>query len=265
MTPRRASLRGRMPAPSGTAGYSMIELVVSMALTMIVVLGAFTFLEFTTRDVARTTERVHVAQAGRTVMERLMLELHSSCVAPGVAPIRSGSSSTVLRYISATGTGASSTNVELHEVIFTAPAGKATGSLTEKSWPSSGTPPEYTFNEAATPTKMLLLTGVKQSQTETPTPEPIPVFRYYRYYRAGDAEPVYGSLNPTSLNPTEIATLTTEESKRVVKVAVNFTVIPEGTETKGFGNDRPLPFENTAILRLTPASESSTLPNLPCS
>lgn len=260
MTTQRAPLPARRQMASDAAGYTLIELMISMALTLIIVLAAFTFLEFTTRDVARTTERVHVTQAGRIVMERLMLELHSSCVSPGVAPIRSASSATALRYISASGTTANSTNVELHEVIFTAPAGKTTGSLTMKSWPGSGTGPEYTFNEAATPTKRLLLTGVKQSQTEEATPTAIPVFRYYRYYKSGDASPVYGVLNPS-----ELATLSSEESKRVVKVAVNFTVIPEGTETKGFGQDRPLPFEDTAILRLTPASESSSLPNLPCS
>jgi Tfp pilus assembly protein PilV len=245
-------------------GYTLIELMISMALTLVIVLAAFTLLEFTTRNVARTTERVHVTQAGRIVMERLMLELHSSCVSPGVAPIRSGSSSTVLRYISASGTTANSTNVELHEVIFTAPAGKATGSLTEKSWPGTGTGPAYTFNEAATPTKQLLLTGVKQSQTEEATPTAIPVFRYYRYYATGDASPVYGALNPTELTPLS-TTLSSEESTRVVKVAVNITVTPEGTETKGVINDRALPFEDTALLRLTPASESSSLRNLPCS
>jgi Tfp pilus assembly protein PilV len=260
VTPRLAPSHRRRPTLSGVAGYTLVELMVSMVLTMVIVLAAFTFLEFTTRDVARTTERVHVQQAGRIVMERLMLELHSSCVSPGATPIRSGSSATTLRFISASGTAANSTNVELHEVIFTPPAGKATGSLTEKSWPAGGTAPEYTFNESATPTKLLLLTGVAQSQTEESTPKAIPMFRYYRYYRTGDAEPIYGILNPA-----ELATLTTEESKRVVKVAVNFTATPEGTETKGFGNDRPLPLESTAILRLTPASESSTLPNLPCS
>jgi Tfp pilus assembly protein PilV len=257
--PHRAS-RPRRALVAADAGFTLVELLISMVLTMIVVLIAFTFLEFTTRDVARTTERVQIAQTGRTALERLMLELHSSCVAPGVAPIRSGSSSTVLRYISAAGTAANASSVELHEVIFTPPAGSATGSLTEKSWPAAGTPPGYTFNEAATPTKALLLTGVKQSQTEEATPKPIPVFRYFRYYKTGDSEPAFGSLNPA-----ELGTLNSEESQRVVKVAVNFTVTPEVAEGKGLGNGRPLPLEDTVILRLTPASESSSIPNAPCS
>ncbi|MGO9319302.1 MAG: PilW family protein [Solirubrobacteraceae bacterium] len=250
-------------AAASAAGYTLIELLISMALAIVVTLAAFAILDFTTNDVSRVTERVHVDQAGRLSMERLMLELHSACVTPEVAPILTGSKSESLKFISKAGTENSFSQIEEHEIVYTPPKTGAVGTLVEKSWPSStftaGPPPSYTWNTASE-TKMKLLTGVKQSVTEEAPVESIPVFRYYRYYDSSDASPKYGAINPTPIG----VPLTEADAARVVKVAVSFTVTPEGTEASAFNHDRPAPFEDSAILRLTPASESSTVTNSPC-
>ena len=48
-----------------THGYTLIELLVAMSIGIVVSLAAFSFLGFTTSDVSRITERVHIDQTGR--------------------------------------------------------------------------------------------------------------------------------------------------------------------------------------------------------
>ena len=263
MSPRRRVLSPRLPHPRDNAGLTLLEVLISMILALVVTLAAFAILDFTTNDVSRITERVHVDQAGRLSMERLILELRSACVTPKIAPVLTGSTGSVLKFISKTGTENSFSQIEEHEVIFTKPTAGVAGTLLEKSWPSSsftaGPPPTYTWN-AAKESQLKLVTGVKESMTEEASPKAIPVFRYYRYYDKADASPVYGAINPK-----EVATpLTEAEAALVVKVTVTYTVTPEGHEPGTFNSDRPTPFEDSAVIRLTPASESSSISNTPC-
>lgn len=251
---------------AGESGFTLIELLVGMSITLVVTLVAFTFLEFTSRDVSRTTDRVHVDQAGRTALERLMTNLHSGCVAAQATPIRGGSTNTVLRYVSEHGEAASLPSVTLHEVIFTAPTGTTEGTLVEKSWAStaSSVAPNYVFNEAATPKTTRLLTGIRQTKTgEKGKETAVPVFQYYRYYTEADKPEAskYGELNPTSFGASK---LTEEEAEAIAKVTISFTLAPEGKEASTFGAGRPVAFEDSAIMRLAPSSTEPSVTNLPC-
>ncbi len=252
---------------------TLIELIVAMALGIIVTGIAFSLLNFTTSDVVRISERVHVNQTGRVALEKLMLALHSSCVAAKAEPIRSGSNEKVLRFISETSgvnahgePTASLPTIRLHEVIYTPASGKTEGKLTERSWPSEGTPPNYKFTESATPTTRTLLTGVKQSEEEK-TKTPIKVFRYYRYYKSTDSKPTLGELDPNEyvLNSEASSTEQAQEAAQIAKVTVTLTAVPEGKENKentSLGNGRPVALEDSAILRLSPSSEEGG--NSPC-
>ncbi len=153
---------------------------------------------------------------------------------------------------------ANSANVELHEVIYTPARAKPTARSPRSHGRERATAREYVVNEVSRPPKSCCSPGSSRRVTEerhrtcrssatTATTTPPTVAQLWR------PEP-HGNRHPAD----------ERESKLTVKVSVNFTVIPEGTETKGFGNDRPQPFEDTALLRLTPASESSSLVNLPC-
>lgn len=267
------SLRKSLKALRREEGMTLIELIVAMSLGIIVTGIAFSLLNFTTADVTRITERVHVNQTGRVSLEKLMLALHSSCVAAKAEPIRSGSNEKVLRFVSeVSGVNkygeptASLPTIRLHEVIYTPGSGKTEGTLTEKSWPSTGVPPKYEFNEKATPTTRTLLTGIKQTENEK-TKTPISVFRYYRYYKSTDAKPTLGELNPSEyvLNTKASSAEQKEEAAQIAKVTVTLTAVPEGKENKentSFGNGRPVALEDSAILRLSPSSEEAG--NLPC-
>lgn len=248
-------------------GLTLIELLVAMSLGIIVSGIAFSLLNFTTADVTRISERVHVDQTARVALEKLMLALHSSCLSAKSDPIKSGSKPEKLRFISETSAAnehgepsAALPTIRLHEIVYTEASGKTEGTLTEKSWPSTGVPPSYVFNEKETPTKRTLLTGLQK--TETTSKEILPIFRYYRYYREGDAKAVLGELNPSPIS----GTLSESEAPSVAKVSVSFTAVPEGKENKvntSLGGGRPVALEDSAILRLSPSSEESSS-NLPC-
>jgi prepilin-type N-terminal cleavage/methylation domain-containing protein len=263
-----------LPTPaSGTDehGYTMIELLIAMTIGSVVILAAFSLLRFTTSDVSRITARVHVDQRGRLALEKIMLELHSACVAPTVVPIREKSTENELRFISEysplnsekepTPTSELAT-VRLHRILYTPPTEKFQGTLIEESWPSTGTPPHYKFNESETPTKVKLLNNIQQSLNKEG--KLIPVFKYYRYYNEKDHEPTYGQIDPTALNLPSSSPLTEKEAKNVTKVAISFSLGPEGSESATFANDRAVALEDSAIFRLAPSSETASESNLPC-
>ena len=244
-------------------GYTLIELVVSMAIGMIVILAAFSFLDFTSEDVARTTERVHVNQIGRTALERLMLELHSACVAPSVNPVQPKSNGNVLRFISESGSQSALPVVHLREIIYTEAVGSTPGTLVEKSYPSTSAVNgngEYNFSSTATTT--ILLKGVRRTD-EVNKAEERPIFQYYRYYQKTDSEPKYGDLKETPLTAKELENV--ESVQNITKVTVSFTLAPEGTEKSSFGHDRPVALEDSSLFRLAPSSEATGNPNQPCS
>ena len=80
-------LNSRMAALRSERGFTLIELLIAMALGLVVSLAAFSILEFTTSDVSRITNRAHVDQTGRVALEKIMLQLHSACVAVTITPI----------------------------------------------------------------------------------------------------------------------------------------------------------------------------------
>jgi prepilin-type N-terminal cleavage/methylation domain-containing protein len=247
-------------------GYSLVELLVAMALGLIVSGIALSLLNFTTADVSRISDRVQANQAGRVTLEKIMLELHSACVAPTVNTILSKSEGSKIRFISETspvnehGEPVSSlSTVRLHEIIYKAGSGKTQGTLTENSWASAGTNPNFSFNEKEAATKRTLLTGIKETEISS-TKEILPIFRYYRYYKEGDTKPAYGQLDPTSISSLKTET----EAEEISKVTMSFTLAPEAKESTAFGNDRPIPLEDSAILRLEPSSQEASSSNLPC-
>ncbi len=250
--------------PHDERGYTLIELLIAMVMSTVILLAAFSFLQLATGDVSRITARVRANQTARTVFERMILELHSACVTPSVAPVQASSNENAIKFVSEAGTASTLSNVHLHEIIFTPPSGKSEGTLVEKVYnrvmpPAGGAAPKYTFSTESTTTQ--LLTGVKQMEGG------VPVFQYFRFYKTGDAIPTgyktlpYGELNPNAMSNAALET----ESAYVAKVTVSLLILPEGKEATANVNDRPVPLEDSVVFRLAPSSESSNNPNLPCS
>lgn len=265
-------------------GFTLIELLVSMLIGLVVSLAAFSILEFTTSDVSRITERAHVDQTGRVALEKIMLQLHSTCVAVTVNPVQSKSNETDIKFISETSSlnthsepvSALST-VRMHEITFSS----AKSTLVERSWPSTSASvsPSYKFNEAEAKTKgelteRTLLTKVRQTEVFneiTKVTEQVPIFRYYRYYEESDTGAKLGQLDPginnAGMSNTEMETENAAEeteAEKVVKVSVSFTLKPEGHENLIANGDEPIALEDSATFRLATSSEAAGNPNSPC-
>jgi prepilin-type N-terminal cleavage/methylation domain-containing protein len=256
-------------------GVTLIELLVAMIMALVVSLAAFSILEFTSSDVSRITSRAHVDQTGRIALQKIMLALHSSCVALEDNPIVEGSTAEKIKFISASGTQATFATGEIymHVITYTPASGKVEGTLTEQTFPStssegsgtatSGNPGSGNYFFSTTPSSTTkLLTGVEQSESGGAK---IPIFQYYKYYKkgetlpTGDVEAPYGELIPVGTG------FTTEEAERVAKTTISFTLKPEGTESVIAKGDQPIALEDSAVFRLTPSSTSSEGLNAPCS
>lgn len=225
-------------------GFTLTEMLIAMVTGMVVILATLSVLDISISQSSRITERVDADQRGRLAMEKILLELHSSCIADPFTPVQEKSNATMVRFISQTGAQASFTTVTKHEIALNT----ATGILTDASYVSSkleGT--NMTFPEAATKTETLL-TGVSQSKEKVGGAEiVVPVFKYYKYEG--------GNLSAT---PEEVP-LSKTDAEATAEVTVSFTTAPSSTRTQA---DRTVDLTNSAVLRYDPASASGT--NTPC-
>lgn len=223
-------------------GFTLVELMVGMAIGLVVISAMLALIQVTTKDQARVTSRVAANQRARPVMTRVIDALHSGCVAPGVAPVLAGSTGSELRLVSESGSEVSPTP-DKHVVTWTGSA------LTESIYPATGgAPPTWTFSGTASLTRELL-SDVGQGAVGDP-PSSVPVFQYFSY--------LGGEVSPTPL-PTP---LTAEHAAQTVRVTVSFATAP--TSTPAPDPEAPITLSDSATLRLEPASEDTSEVNLPC-
>jgi len=240
-------------------GFTLIELLVSMLVATVITGAAFSFLIFTTEDVAHVTARVGVDQAGRVAMQQMVSELDSGCIEPNAHPIETGSNATTLIFLSEAGEQSAFPTLEKHEIIFTEGTGTTQGTLVENAYVSN----EKKEYPKTPTTKRLLLTGVQQ--TKYGSEKATPIFRYYRYYHEGDSPPAgEGTVPYGEVDPTPVTSLTAETLLSITKVTIAFTLAPEGKEVISFNKDRPVVLEDSALFRLDPSSETPSAKNLPC-
>ncbi len=225
-------------------GFSVVELMVSIAAGMVVLLALFGILDISFTQSARSIDRVESSQRGRTAMERLVQELHSSCVAASVTPVYAGSSSSALKFISQFGS-APVLNPDQHVVTVQADPVKPYNDLVDKVYTYvSGSAPSWTF--AATPITKTLAENVAQA-TVNGTVQPY--FQYYAYTN--------GSISSTPLT----TPLSTTDAANAVQVTVSFAV---GPTDKSSDPRRTINLSDGVVLRYIPASGTATVANLPC-
>ena len=229
-------------SPRGEHGFTLVELVVSLALGMIVILGILTVTEVAMRSSARTATRVAAEQRARPVLERLIDQLHSTCIGPEAGPLLAGSTESSLSFLHQTG----SSVTPLPDKVVVSLSGNT---LSQSVFPSTGgEAPNWTF--AGTPSSTrVLLTGVGPAQTGDP-PIDAPLFRYFKY----DG----GVVDPNSLQ----TPLDAASSALAVRVDVAFSVAPLSNPT----NDAraPITVSDSVLVRFSPASEDPTKVNGPC-
>ncbi|MDX6609959.1 MAG: hypothetical protein QOF85_1884 [Solirubrobacterales bacterium] len=218
-------------------GTTLIEMLVALMSGM-VILAALTALILTTlHGSARVSARVHATQRARIVLTRLMEELHSSCIAPEIAPIQEKSTGTSLRFIHQTGSAVQPTPVlsvvSLSETTLSQSDYQQTG----------GTAPSWTFSEEPSSTRTLL-TSV------SPTSPSTSIFSYYTY------------TNGTISSTPQSTPLESTAAALTVEVRAALTAAPESTPVKDAGASASV--RNSATLRLTPPSFNEGSPSRPC-
>jgi type II secretory pathway pseudopilin PulG len=216
-------------------GFTLIETLVAI-LTGVIVTGAtFSILDISLRQSSRIADRVSANQRGRIAMEKVQLELHSSCVSVSVNPIQTGSTGANIKFLSQRGSEPYFTSMTKHEIFLSG------GTLKDASYQSNGgTEGKWKFPEAPTITTTLL-TGVTAPSKGT-------MFEYFKYKGASLATQLPASPS-----------LTEAEAKSATKINVNFTVAPETGNVK---DDRQIELSDSAVLRLTPST--SVGGNEPC-
>jgi hypothetical protein len=188
-----------------------------------------------THNQDRIVQRVAADQRARPTMTRIMDGLHSACVAPRVAPIAPGSTSTSMTYVTKSGSAVTPLpdrrTLTLSGTTLTEQVATATG----------GVPPTWTFGTPSTPRPVL--TGVT-------APGGV-VFRYFRY--------VSGQLSGTPLP----VPLSSTDAARTAYVTVSLTFQPaRGVSSQDTRS--PITLTNSADLLLQSASPVVTQENLPC-
>jgi hypothetical protein len=219
------------------SGVTVIELVVATMAGMVVFLGLTMVVVGSMHQTNRVSKHVHATQEARTVLHRIVTELHSACVAAEVAPIQQNSSGTSMTYVYQTGSAAALTPV-LHQIALTGTE------LTLSTYSATGgSTPKWTFSTTAASTKPLLK-GVSAVSGS------IPVFRYYRFEN--------GQIASTPL----AVPLTSANAAVAVQVNIALKVTPPG-ETVADAR-APGIVQDSALLRFTPPAYNPAALNPPC-
>jgi hypothetical protein len=215
---------------------TLVELLVATAAGVIVMFGVTTSVIVTTRESNRVATHVNADQRARIAMTRIIDQLHSSCVAPLIVPVRSGSTGTMLILWHQTGSAVAPAPIESKISL-------SGTTLSQTNYQGTGTGPNWTFPTTATST-VELMTGVSQISSSTP------IFRYYAYSN--------GQISSTPLS----TPLTEESAPTAVQVTVAFKAAPQKTPFSD--SNASTSIEDSAQLRLTSPGYGTSSVNQPC-
>jgi Tfp pilus assembly protein PilW len=205
-----------MPRPglSSERGFSLMELVVAMALGMIVLLAAFTVIDRSFIGNKAVTDREDGLQRGRVALELMTRQIRSMTCAGQYTPVVKGTDNEVDFYAyMGDPTAGGSTNPELHKLVYD-PTAKT---ISETYYPVTSvlTSPPTVSTTASRATRTLLTNVVPVSGT--------PIFTYYTY----DPTATQGTGSFVALTAGS-AGLSTVDQAKVVKVAISFLTRPTG-------------------------------------
>jgi Tfp pilus assembly protein PilW len=239
------TLRRRLRRLSNSRGFTLMELVVAMALGMIVILAAFTVIDRTFLTNKAISDREDALQRGRLTLEQMTRQIRSMTCAGQATPVTVGKDDSMSFYTymgDPTATGATQLP-ELHTLSW------ANSTITEQDFKVTDittTPPTVAATAYRT---RKLLTNVDEVGGSTP------IFTYYSFDQTAAA----GSGALVQLVTNNGAGLTTTDLARVVKVQLNFVVRPTGIKVV---DPHSTTFEDDVFWR---AIDPETPNALPCS
>jgi Tfp pilus assembly protein PilW len=232
------------PSLSDERGTTLVELVVGMAMGSIVLVGLTMTIIVVLHGTSRVDARVEATDNARVAVTRVMEELHSACVSPQIAPVRTGSTSTELIFWHAA--------AEEADAVLPIPVKTkvvyANGTLTQTDYRQvGGTSPNWTFegegaNHGTGSTRILLSNVAPPTGSTT-------VFTYSKY-EAGEVKKI------------TVAKLGEGEAAETITVGVALTASPKSTPVADRGSAATV--TDSATLRLTPPSFEASASALPC-
>lgn len=255
-------------------GFTLVELLATMAALGVVMAGVVTVISVTLRQTSYTFTRMDATERSRSTLTHLEDELHSACIVNGVTPIQGGaqgsqdSDANDLVFVSQFGTSANPTPVE-HKITYS----PTTHTLTEYTYTVTGANPgQWVFSSI--PTNVAgkrLLTNVSQIPIPNST-NFTPVFQYFAYEPYTDvngnqammlmdgSSSVPGSTglpNPDPL-PVTPSGLSAANAAATAEVIVNLVVGPAGgsmenTNLAGTAD----PVTDAIVLRFTPPANAA--------
>jgi Tfp pilus assembly protein PilW len=253
------------PPHAREAGFTLVETLVAMMTGLIVVGALFAILELTTQESARITDVAQATQLGRTTMTHVIDEMHSACVSANFTPVQEKSSAKEL--ILANGysenaevpsVGTSSTGVRKDKIVWN----ELESTLTDFTYLSTGSKGtnEYTFSEAASPAKGVLIgENVKEAVIKG---EAISkgVFGYFKYATTAAAGTAEASSTLTKIEP-GAGGLTAAQAKEVSGVLVTFNIAPTNKLATG---ERSVNLSSQVTFAFSAPSAEATIVQGPC-
>jgi Tfp pilus assembly protein PilW len=231
-------LMSARPPISDERGSTMIELLVGMAMGMIVLVGLTMVIIVTLHGNARVDARVEATQNARLTITKIMEELHSACVSPKIAPVKSGSSETSLIFWHAAPGQAEAVEPIPVESVIT--YGESALWQTDKV-AAAGPNSEWIFPKVGATQKLL---------DNVALPAGGRIFTYYRYQN--------GKFNESPLGPT----LNEAEANETILVQVALAAEPASNPVRDPSANATI--SDSATLRLTPPSFNETVAASPC-
>jgi Tfp pilus assembly protein PilW len=241
-------------------GFTLIELVVAMAIAITVVIALSGIMIVTLRQTRGTLTRVDATRQARVAMTQIENELHSACVGGAAVPVQVGSTASKLIFLSYTGDAVSPVPV-WHELSLTGTTLTDTTYGVNVSTTGSG----WTPTGAGKPTQ--LLTNVA-AQGATP------VFRYfaYKWYLGTDGNYYWAIPDGTNPNPvtgvaqtalplsTTGSGLIATDAANTVEVLITLSVGPASANglTGSALSATSVPITDSISLRLTTPPDFTT-------
>jgi prepilin-type N-terminal cleavage/methylation domain-containing protein len=159
----------------GESGFTLVELLVTIAAGSVIMGALLTVVEVTLRQTSRTFSQTNASQSSRYATDTIENELHSACLSAGLAPIQASSDGSNLTFISQYGSTATNANAATptpveHKIVYSS----TNGTLTDFTYPATGGgAPNWTFSSTASSQTLLLAHVAPITGT--------PVFQYFAY------------------------------------------------------------------------------------
>ena len=214
-------------------GFTLVELLSSMAVGMVVIFAIFGLLDYSVSAQRKVEDRVDAVARGRNAMETITQQLRSQiCLGPGYPAITSADSNSVTFF---TDLGGDTPKLQRRTITFN----PSTGTVTETDWNMSGSiPASPTYTLARTVNLATNLVGVANTG----------FFRYYAFTQ----NPVTPDRQLTSLPLVE------SDRAQVVKIGVSFVARP--TRGGNLTNQVPTTFQNDVYVRTSDPSDPEHSP-----